>query len=108
MNKDDYKKEFIERIKDAPKDFEIEKVNLSKNDPTLQHVKKLVGGVDPDFVVKQAEKFLNSPPDENFGYKGRKTRTVIKVIESPGRFYGLKWGKWRIGLFIEEEADENV
>lgn len=106
MKREDYKKEYINRIENGEKkDFEIEKIELSKNDPILQSAKKLVGGVDPDFIVKQAEEFLNAPPDPNFGYPGRKTRTIYKVIESPGRFFGIKLGRIRIGVWVEIERD---
>jgi hypothetical protein len=94
MKKDDAKKDFIDRIKDGkPKEFEIKKIELSEK----------IGGVDPDYVIRQAEKFLNTPADPNFGYKGRKTHTVIKYVESPGKFFGIKIGRFRIGVFTEYE-----
>ncbi len=106
MKRDEYKKEFIDRIKNGEKrDFDIEKIELSKNDPIIQSAKKLIGGVDPDYVYKQAQDFLNAPADPDFGYKGRKTHTVIKVVEAPGKFYGLKLGKVRIGVWVEIERD---
>ncbi|MCM3005680.1 hypothetical protein [Priestia koreensis] len=108
MEREDLKKDITERIKSGEKrDFQIEKVNLSKNDPIIQSTKRLVGGVDPDYIYKQAQDFLNAKPDPDFGYKGRKSRTIYKVIESPGKFFGLKLGKFRLGLWIEEVRDEN-
>ncbi|MCM3323287.1 hypothetical protein [Cytobacillus kochii] len=104
--REEHKKELLERIFNGkPKDFEIKKVELSKDDPILQSAKKMIGGVDPDYVIKQAEDFLNAPADPNFSYKGSKTRTIYKVIESPGRFFGIKLGKVRIGLWVEIERD---
>lgn len=72
-----------------------------------REAKKLIGGVDPDFVIKQAHDFVNAPPDPDFRYKGRKNRTIYKVIESPGRFFGIKFGKVRIGFWIEFEQKGN-
>jgi hypothetical protein len=108
MDKNEYKKEFIDRIKnEKAKDFKSEKVKLSSDDPILKSAKKMAGGVPVDYVIKQAEDFLNTPADPNFGYKGRKTRTIIKVIESPGKFLGIKIGRFRIGIWCEVEGDSN-
>ncbi|SDM41858.1 hypothetical protein [Bacillus sp. OK048] len=107
MKKDEYKKEVIDRIKsEKAKDFKSEKVKLSSDDPILQSTKRMAGDIPIDYVIRQAEAFLNASPDPNFGYKGRKTRTIIKVVESPGKFYGVRFGKIRIGIWCEVERDE--
>lgn len=108
MEKEDLKKDITERMKNGDvKSFEIEKAELSKDDPILQSAKKMVGGVELDWVVKQAEQILNAKPDPNIGYPGRRPLTKIyKVIESPGKFFGFKFGKYRLGIWREEERDE--
>lgn len=109
MKREELKKEFTERIKNYKREFTIEKISLSKNDPILQSARK-IGGVGTDYLVKRAEERIRPrTPEEmedirgTFGYPGRKSSALIKYIESPGKYYGFKIGRFRFGVWIENE-----
>lgn len=89
-----------------PKEITKEKVTVSNKD-ILRQNKKLIGGVDPNFIIEQAKDVVRvRTPEEiaeekkSISYPERKNINVIKRFEVPGKFFGIKIGKYRIGLWI--------
>lgn len=67
-----------------------------------------INGVSREYILKQAEAYTRKPsPEEietaslDIQYPGRRVRTITKVIQAPGKFFGIKVGPVRIGVWVE-------
>ncbi len=113
MDKNEYKKEYINRIKiDEPKDFKIEKVTVDDDDPLLARARRWVGDTpkkmteaEIESVVKHCKEMLRPRTEEELQqlrkelkYPGLPKRMRPKYTPVPERtFFGIqiRIGWWK-------------
>jgi hypothetical protein len=92
MNKDEYKKEYIDRIKNGQlKNFEIEKVSISDDDPIIQKTKRWVGDqpVKP-MTEKEIESVVNHCKEMLRPRTEEELKQLRKELKYPGLPYHMR------------------